>query len=97
MFWMTIDQIECFHAVVECGSFTKASTELHKAKSAVMYTIKKLEEQLGFELFDRAHYRPQVTEKGKAFLLRSSSVLAEMKALHISTQPDKTHLKHMSL
>lgn len=86
MYWITIEQIQCFQAVASEGSFTKASESLHKAKSAVMYSVKNLEEQLGFELFDRSQYRPEITQKGKAFLLRSQRIIEDMQQLHEDTK-----------
>lgn len=86
MIWMTIEQIQCFQAVVVEGSFTKASEKLFKAKSAVMYSVKNLEEQLGFELLDRTQYRPQITPKGESFLMKSKKILDDMKELHEETK-----------
>jgi len=82
MFWITIDQIECFQAVGESGSFQKASEKLNKAKSAVMYSINNLEEQLGFPLLDRSSYRSKITPQGEAFLYRSQKILDDMRELH---------------
>jgi len=82
MFWMTIDQIECFQAVGESGSFQKASEKLNKAKSAVMYSVNNLEEQLGFPLLDRSSYRSKITPQGEAFLYRSQKILDDMRELH---------------
>lgn len=86
MYWITIEQIQCFQAVASEGSFTKASEKLFKAKSAVMYSVKNLEEQLGFELFDRAQYRPQITPKGESFLMKSQKILNDMIDLHEETK-----------
>jgi DNA-binding transcriptional LysR family regulator len=82
MYWITIDQIQCFQAVSETGSFQKASEKLNKAKSAIMYSVKNLEEQLGFALLDRSSYRSKVTPQGEAFLFRSQKVLDNMSELH---------------
>ncbi len=65
---MELHQLECFLTVAETGSFRAASEKLHKAQSAISISIKTLEEQLGFQLFDRTHYRPQLTVQGKSFL-----------------------------
>lgn len=65
---MEIHQIESFLAVVETGSFRAASEKLHKAQSAVSLSIKKLEDEFGFELFDRADYRPSLTPRGRSLL-----------------------------
>ncbi|OUR95650.1 hypothetical protein A9Q84_14200 [Halobacteriovorax marinus] len=82
MYWITIDQIECFQAVSESGSFQKASEKLNKAKSAVMYSVNNLEEQLGFPLLDRSSYRSKITPQGEAFLYRSQKILDNMSELH---------------
>jgi DNA-binding transcriptional LysR family regulator len=46
-----------------------ASESLNKAKSAVHYSLKKLEEQVGFTLIDTGSYRGQLTPKGVQLLL----------------------------
>jgi DNA-binding transcriptional LysR family regulator len=83
MLWITIDQIQCFQAVSESGSFQKAGEKLNKAKSAVMYSVKNLEEQLGFPLLDKSSYRSKVTPQGDAFLFRSKKILKDMAELHM--------------
>lgn len=68
MFWISIEQIQCFQAVAKHGSFTQASESLNKAKSAIRYSVNNLEEQLGFKVFDRDSYRPKLTPQGESFL-----------------------------
>jgi DNA-binding transcriptional LysR family regulator len=60
--------IAAFHAlnvIVEEGSFAKAAKKLHKAQSAVSYQIKKLEQHLHVEIFDRNQYRAELTPAGQ--------------------------------
>jgi DNA-binding transcriptional LysR family regulator len=45
--------LEAFVAVLDCGGIGRAAQRLHKAQSAVSRQIRKLEEQLGVELFNR--------------------------------------------
>ncbi|MEM7646193.1 MAG: LysR family transcriptional regulator, partial [Pseudomonadota bacterium] len=80
--WMTFEQIKCFQAVTEEGSFSKAAQKLFKAKSAVMYSVKSLEDQLGFPLMDRTEYRAKITPQGEAFLFRCQKVINDMNELH---------------
>jgi DNA-binding transcriptional LysR family regulator len=68
---LTLDQIRIFLAVAETGSFSKAAKRLHRAQSAVTYGVQKLEAQFGIPLFDRAGYRPVLTEAGRALLPRA--------------------------
>jgi len=73
---MNIDQFEALDAVVRLGSFSAAARELNKVQSAVSYTIKSLEEELGLTLFSRETYRPSLTPAGEAILRKGLSLLA---------------------
>jgi DNA-binding transcriptional LysR family regulator len=74
---LTLDQIRLFLAVADAGSFSKAAKQLSRAQSAVTYGIQKLETQLGISLFDRAAYRPALTEAGRALLPRARRIAEE--------------------
>jgi DNA-binding transcriptional LysR family regulator len=78
---MTFDQVLVFHKVVELGSFRMAATELHKTQPAISLAMKKLEEEIGAELFDRSGYRPELTVHGKAFFERSHRAVQGMHEL----------------
>lgn len=75
---MTFDQVLVFHRIVMAGSFKAAAAELHKTQPAISLSIKKLEEELEVELFDRSAYRPVMTAHGKAFYERSQKILEGM-------------------
>src|ERR1700757_5522617 len=77
---LTLDQIRLFLAVTDAGSFSKAAKQLNRAQSAVTYGIQKLEAQLGIPLFDRAAYRPALTEAGRALLPRARRIAEETNA-----------------
>ena len=81
MYWITLDQITCFHTLYTEGSLQKASDRLHKAKSAISYSINNLEKQLGFPLLDKSAYRSTLTPQGEAFLYKSQKLLREMSEL----------------
>jgi DNA-binding transcriptional LysR family regulator len=74
---LTLDQIRIFLAVADAGGFSKAAKQLNRAQSAVTYGIQKLETQLGISLFDRAAYRPALTEAGRALLPRARRIAEE--------------------
>lgn len=78
---MTLDQIETFLAVADNGSFKAASEVLHRSQPALSISVKKLEEELGIELFSREQYRPRLTAHGKAFYQRSKDFYQEATAL----------------
>jgi DNA-binding transcriptional LysR family regulator len=78
---VTLDQVTVFHKIVERGSFKAASEELHKTQPAISFSIKKLEEELGAELFDRTLYRPTLTSHGQMFFEKSLGLLESMRSI----------------
>jgi DNA-binding transcriptional LysR family regulator len=84
--WITIEQLECLKAVSDHGSINAASDQLHKAKSAVSYSINKLEEQVGFRVLDRAEYRIKLTSQGSAFLEKAKPLLEQLQRLKTDVQ-----------
>lgn len=83
---LTLDQIQIFLTVVDEGSFTEAAKKLNRARSAVTYGIQKLETQIGLPLFDRAAYRPTLTEAGRMLLGRARRISEEANAFRESAQ-----------
>lgn len=77
MFGLTLDQIRVFIAIADTGSFSKAAKSLNRAQSAVTYAIQKLEGEAGVAVFDRAAYRPTLTDAGKALLVRARRIAEE--------------------
>jgi DNA-binding transcriptional LysR family regulator len=64
---LSLQQIRCFCAALELGSFTAAADALRVSQPAVAEQIRKLEHALGAELFVRAGRGVVVTEAGRAF------------------------------
>jgi DNA-binding transcriptional LysR family regulator len=69
-------------AVARHRSFTKAAEELHLAQSAISQQIRRLETELGIEVFRRTSRSVEVTEEGKLVLAHAHRVLAEMDDFH---------------
>lgn len=78
----SLDQFLVFIAVVDCGGFAAAARKLGRAQSAVTYAIRALEEQTGLVLFDRAHYRPRLTDAGRALLPRARLLVEDLDDFH---------------
>jgi DNA-binding transcriptional LysR family regulator len=76
----SLSQLEVFLAVVEAGSFSAAARALGRAQSAVTYSIQKLEEDAGVELFDRSAYRPTLSEAGQVLLPRAQRIVEDVAA-----------------
>ncbi len=62
--------------------FTRAADELHVAQSALSHQIKRLEQELGTELFERTSRRVVPTEAGEAVAARARRILAEIEGVH---------------
>ncbi|WP_169542314.1 LysR family transcriptional regulator [Solirubrobacter soli] len=62
-----MQQIRCFCAAAEYGSFTAAAEALRVSQPAVAEQIRKLENALGADLFVRAGRGVTLTEAGEAF------------------------------
>lgn len=64
---MTDKMLAAFAAARRTGSFSTAAWELSSTQQNVSYSIKKLEEELGFPLFVRRASRVELTEGGEQF------------------------------
>ena len=64
---MTLTQIECFEAVCESMSFSKAAGTLYVSQPAISKSISRLEEELGHVLFERDNNRLVLTPAGELF------------------------------
>jgi len=78
---MNFEQLKTLHAVVESGSINEAANRLFKTQPAVSMTLKKLEQDVGFALFDRRGYRLELTPKGKIYYDKSKIIMAQMAQL----------------
>lgn len=78
---MTLDQLVALDAIVASGTFRGAADRLHKAQSAISHQIKKLEDELGFELFLRDAYRPRLSPEGEVFFREATRVLEQVHGL----------------
>lgn len=72
---ISLDALEVLDAIDRCGSFAAAGEELHRVPSAISYTVQKLEERLGIEIFDRSHQRARLTPAGRHLLERGRELL----------------------
>ncbi len=71
-------QLRYFLAVVETGSFTKAAKRVFVTQPTLSAGIKKLESDLGSQLFDRTSKRVFLTESGTRFVPHAKSILYQL-------------------
>ncbi len=84
------DAIEAVQVVAHYQNFSLAARHLHKVPSAISYTVKKLEEQLGVQLFVRDNRRVEITPAGEHFLKESRKILADLNKLKYTTREAAT-------
>jgi LysR family transcriptional activator of glutamate synthase operon len=75
---MELRQLRYFIAVAERRHFTRAAADLHVAQPALSQQIRRLEDELGFELLARTSRSVALTQAGEVLLVRARRVLAEV-------------------
>ncbi|SOC39745.1 LysR family transcriptional regulator [Ureibacillus acetophenoni] len=81
---MNFRDLEAFKAVVECGSFSRASEELFIAQPSLSKTIQKLEQKLGVKLIDRTNRIIRLTDEGKLLYEKALIILQQKKELEFA-------------
>lgn len=75
MLRLSLDALQIMDAIDRRGSFAAAGKELHKVPSTISYTVAKLEEELGVQLFERAGPRADLTPAGRELLKEGRHLL----------------------
>ena len=79
---MELRHLRTIAAVARHRSLTKAGDELFLTQSAVSQQVRRLEEELGVEVFHRTSRRVELTSAGHVILAHAQRVLAEVDGLH---------------
>ncbi|ACA84442.1 LysR family transcriptional regulator [Shewanella woodyi] len=74
-------QLEAFVLSVKYGSFSAAARKLGRAQSRISTAIGHLEDDLGFELFDRSARLPVLTPCGEDMFIEAQAVLQQCQRL----------------
>ncbi|MFY1983295.1 LysR substrate-binding domain-containing protein [Achromobacter xylosoxidans] len=72
----TLDEMQVFIAIVDCGSITAAADALQQTISATSRTMTRLEEKLQTTLMRRTTRRLELTEEGSAYLEQARKIIA---------------------
>jgi DNA-binding transcriptional LysR family regulator len=76
--FVELRQLRYVEAVARHRHFTRAAEELHVAQSALSHQIRRLEGELGADLFERTSRTVTVTEAGEAVAERARGILAQV-------------------
>ncbi|MBA5689302.1 LysR substrate-binding domain-containing protein [Rugamonas apoptosis] len=68
MLRLSLEALQIVDAIDRRGSFSAAGKELHKVPSTISYTVGKLEDELGVQIFERQGPRVHLTAAGQELL-----------------------------
>ena len=72
---ITVDGLLVLNAIQKLGSFAAAAESLHRVPSAISYSMKKLEQDLGTQLFNRDGHKAVLTDAGILLLEEGQHLL----------------------
>ncbi len=73
---LDIDMLRCFTEVAKTGSFTKAGNNIGLTQSGVSVKIRRLEERLGAQIFNRTSKSLSLTHEGEILLDYAGRILS---------------------
>ena len=79
------ETLQIVQTVAHFGNFTTAAKHLHKVPSAISYTIRKVEDELGVQLFIRDSRRVELTPAGEHFVEQGRKILRDLTELACTT------------
>lgn len=80
---MDIRDLKHFMEVADIKNFTKASSAIHLSQPALSKAVKRLEDELGVELFDRSTRRLELTDAGKIVYNQGEKVFSTLNDLTV--------------
>ena len=86
---MELHQLKYIASVARCGSVAKASEDLYVSKQAISKAVRSLEQELGFDVFNRDD-KMHPTEEGKEILRHADNVLRELDEIELYLDARKT-------
>lgn len=89
---MELRQLEYFIAVADEMSFTRAAQRVHVVQSALSASIKKLEDELAVQLFDRSRQQIRLTPAGERLREHARQLLRSARLAKDSLSDYRGHL-----
>ena len=78
---MNIRDITYFIAVAECQHFGKAAERCCVSQPTLSMQLKKLEQELNVQLFERSNKQVMITSIGQSVLLQARQVMQEIETM----------------
>lgn len=94
---MEIESLKCFVVLSDKKKFTEAAFKCNMTQSTLSKKIKKMENELGVQLFNRTMHETVLTEEGKKFYKYAKSILMMYDRALVELQPNTIRLGCMSV
>ena len=94
---MEIESLKCFVVLSDKKKFTEAAFECNMTQSTLSKKIKKMENELGVQLFNRTMHETVLTVEGKKFYKYAKSILMMYDRALVELQPNTIRLGCMSV
>jgi LysR family pca operon transcriptional activator len=88
---MQLQDLEVFLAVARKGTLAAAVDDVHRTPSALSKCIRRLEEALGTELFDRSGARLQLSAGGERLRTRAQHLVDLGRELELDARASTEH------
>lgn len=89
---MTLQQLRYLVAIADTKSFAEAAAECNVTQPTLSAMVRKLEEELGVDFFDRSHKPFTISAMGTQVVTRARRVLAEADAIPAAISEAQTSL-----
>jgi len=90
---MTLQQLQYVVALDQYKHFVRASESCEVAQPTLTLQVKKLENEIGFKIFDRSSKPIQSTPMGHLFIEKARQIIREVESLKELVNQDKNELK----
>lgn len=87
---MDLDQLRCVLAIIQEKTYLDAAERLHRSQSSVSKSVRKLEEELGVEIFERTTRRVRLTPAGEDVMYYAAKILEDADGLYQSAEYHRT-------
>ncbi len=85
---MKTEQILLALEIGKCGSISKAASNLFMAQPNASSSLALLEQEIGYQIFERTYNGMQVTKQGEAFLRYAHAIERNMKKIYMLSEED---------
>lgn len=93
---LEIKDLQLVQAIDECGGVRKAGEHLHVSQSAVSHHLRRIEQRLGVDLFERVGRRLQITRAGREIASLSREITGRLGEVERSIRASRTDRVRLS-